>query len=285
MNTGLTSRAHAKFCVLSNREVILYSREEQALLMAPADPNNAMFYVYVEGQLRAAQKALCPHIDVSQRMQPLLVGNVQHIAIPCTGCQEVKLCEYPTFKMVSTYKMAAPDAMCLGPQNTICVVQLMAGPKKVFGFEVDVNTTQFNNKFTIQTEMESIFAMCYVDFKYPNGTLVLVDWPSNTICAINVNTQNTVWKITGEIDGKICFPHAVVATPTGEVIVADGNNARLIVIDGLTGELINTQNLAQYTATLGLHLTADGSQLVVWARDQMSSEIIITYSIKSLLPS
>ncbi len=124
--------------------------------------------------------------------------------------------------------------------------------------------------------------MYYLDFEYPTDILVLTDWRSNTICAVNINTQDIIWNINGEIDGKLCKPHGVVAIPTGEVIVADGSNARLIVLDGHTGEFINTQDHDKCDIVVGLHLLTDNTLVVYY--QYKGKDMIAYYNVATLLP-
>ncbi len=276
-DTGLKEWKNTSFCVLSNRDIVFIGQQTPSMSTASADPTQTI-NIYSAGQLKRSYVPPCLHNLL--RLQQLAIGTKDYIAISCSDCQIIHLYDYSTFSVVSSYKMESPHAMCLGPKDTLFVVKRVAGSREVVG--LDISTTQFSEKFSIKTNMQFIIYMCYLDFEYPDGTLVLTDWESNTICAININTHNIIWNIKGEIDGKLIYPHEVVATQTGEVIVADGNNARLIVLDGHTGELINTQDLDECDLVAGLHLLSDNT-LIVWY-GYKGKMMIAYYNIATLLP-
>ncbi len=256
---------------------MLIGQLKSSMSTASAGPTQTI-NIYSAGQLKRPYVPPCFHELI--RLQPIVIGNIEYIAISCFDCQLIYLYDYSTFSVVSSFKMECPDSMCLGPQDTLFVVKGVPGGREVVG--LDIRTTQFRFKFNIKTNMQQIYDICHMAFEYPNGTLVLTDWESNTICAVNINTQDIIWNIRGEIDGKLCDPHGVVGTPTGELIVADGSNARLIVLDGHTGELINTQDLDKCSHVAGLHLLRDNT-LIVWYHYK-GKEMIGYYNIGTLLP-
>ncbi len=229
--------------------------------------------IYYGSQLRRSFAPLCPHEKII--LQPLVIGNIEYVVTSCLECHEMNLRDPLTLQAVTTYKMMNLGSMCLGPQGILFAMQSMIGGKTVLGYAI--STTGLNNTFSIRTNMEQIYAMCYLHY---NSALVLTDWESNTIQAIDVNSGNIVWKITGVIDGKLCCPCGVVAMHTGEVVVADGTNGRLILLDGLTGELLGTETLVQFEAICGLHLLGNDSQLIVWGRYR-EKEVFAYYNITS----
>ena len=229
--------------------------------------------IYHEGQLRTSTSPLCHH-NTGVYLQPLFIENTEYIAVSCYECEKSMLCNSSTLNIVSSYKVPDlyPGAMSLGHPGRMHVEHIATGRKLVI--KLDARTRPFRNIFN----MQKIFDICYLNHPLLRDALLLTNWETNSIQAINAQTGNIIWNTTGEVDGKICNPHGVVATQTGEVIVADGRNARLIVLDGLTGDVLSTHDLPQCGVAAELHLMNDDSELVLCC-DYQKKVIIAYYNI------
>ncbi len=68
----------------------------------------------------------------------------------------------------------------------------------------------------------------------------------------------------GELAGKpLNELHGITATKGGHVIIADGNNSRLLILDSSTGELINKHDLLEYSHAIQPHLINNDKELVL----------------------
>ena len=70
----------------------------------------------------------------------------------------------------------------------------------------------------------------------------------------------------GEVAGKLCHPHGITTTQKGQVIIADGKNCRLLVLDAISGELLNTQDLQECGLAARPHLIHGDKELALWYR-------------------
>ena len=84
----------------------------------------------------------------------------------------------------------------------------------------------------------------------------------------------------GELAGKALNElHGIAATQHGHMIIADGKNKRLLVLDATNGELINEQGLQQCDHATRPHLINNDKELVLWYGYQ-NKECIAHYSIQ-----
>ena len=83
----------------------------------------------------------------------------------------------------------------------------------------------------------------------------------------------------GKIGGKLCYPNGITTTEQGQTIIADGRNCRLLVLNTVTGEIINTQDLQECDGGVQPHLINSDKELLLWYKYQ-SKERIAHYEIK-----
>ena len=89
----------------------------------------------------------------------------------------------------------------------------------------------------------------------------------------------TILQVQGEVAGKPCYPHGITTTQEGQVIIADGDNCRLLVLDAMSGELLNTQDLQECGLAAEPHQIKNDKELVLRYKYQ-SKEQIAHYDIK-----
>ena len=63
----------------------------------------------------------------------------------------------------------------------------------------------------------------------PNGRVVAVTLPRK---------QKSGWKLSGDIKGKCINPQGMCHDDAGRLYVADGKNDRVLVLDSLTGRVL-----------------------------------------------
>lgn len=61
---------------------------------------------------------------------------------------------------------------------------------------------------------------------------------AGSVQAIRLSDGSVVWKIGGEVEGRMIKPYGICYDSDGRIYVADGGNKRLLVFDCLTGELL-----------------------------------------------
>ena len=66
--------------------------------------------------------------------------------------------------------------------------------------------------------------------------------------------------------GEVCNPHGITSTGDGQVIIADGDNCRLLVLDAMNGEPINAQDLMECHVAIQPHLIKNDRELVLFYR-------------------
>ncbi len=88
-----------------------------------------------------------------------------------------------------------------------------------------------------------------------------------------------ILQVQGEVGGKLCEPHGMTTTGQGHLIIADGWNRRLLVLDSSSGELINTQDLQECDAVYRPYLINNDKELLLWYGYQ-GKERVAQYSIK-----
>ena len=250
--TDLDAWEYTRSCVISDADIMVYGR-----VSTDAKP---VMNIYHEGRKMRSLMPPCEHEKI--HLQPLVIDSDEYIAISCGGkdkCNRIYLMDPFTGKFTTAYEKDGhqPRQMCQGSLEILFVRN--QGNNKVL--KLDVSEKQFKFKGEIiNTEIDGMHGMAYLT--YPENTLVLTSWKNNTIRAINPDNEKEIWKTTGELGGEMCKPHGVVITKQGHVIVADGNNARLIVLHVATGQLINVHDLESCTAA-DLHLVNKPESLLL----------------------
>ncbi len=256
-DTGLVAWEKTRSCVLQNGDIVVHGK-----YTAESDP---LINIFRGSKLRCA---ITPHEYTE--LQPLIIQGTEYVAISgenTDGFCEIYLLHPQTLKITSAYKARnlMPGKMCVGEPGTLYVEHLVKGRPVV---KLDI--TDKKNKDTghrVNSQMEAIFDLHYTSFG-AKKMLIFTRWKFNTIQAVNAESGTLLWKVQGEVVGKLCNPHGITSTKEGHVVIADGTNCRLFMLDARNGELINTHDLKECGVAIQPHMTNNDKELILWYRYQ-----------------
>ncbi len=224
----------------------------------------------------------CQHESII--LQPVLIQGSQYVAISCGdpgSCFEIYLLDTQTRKATSAYKASNlyPGKMCVGEQGTLYAENLKCSPKEAKQVvKLDIRDKLFKDTgHRVNSGMETIYGMHYTSTG-AQKMLIFSYWGTNTLQAVNAESGTVIWKVQGEVAGKLCDPHGITSTKEGHVIIADGDNCRLLVLNAGSGELINTHDLRECDGAVEPHLINNDKEMVLWYRYQ-GKEHIAYYNI------
>ena len=167
-----------------------------------------------------------------------------------------------------------PGAMCHGPQDRICVVDVVKGHPVLI---LDSTSIPFHLNHTVQTGMEGHHSILYAQTA---DLLLITSHTAGIIRAVSCFTDKPIWEVTGEVDGLRCDPHDLVYSSQHDVVfVCDGLNRRLLVLEPMSGKCVQTIDLSQHVAVAwNPHLYED--QLILYhSKDKKPKLSYYTVSI------
>ena len=201
-------------------------------------------------------KSMCNH-DKDYTLTPLIISGQEHLAASCADCEQIDLYSLKTKRWSVAFKddNNHPYCMCAGTDNKLYistffhqVLELDCSKPKFFGLA---------KKFTT-----SCFHMCYLPF--PHTYLAIYDHESELIKAFSLHTNQEIWQCGQEIDGKITYPEALLCSARHDaLLVADGGNGRILVLDPKNGAHVQTIPLAGFGEIWGIWLYDNGQAIVV----------------------
>ena len=117
-----------------------------------------------------------------------------------------------------------------------------------------VNTVKLESKAEgIPLELVFPCGPCYVPA--PQRLIVHSDGVSHQITATDCASSRTVWRLEGAVEGRTIDPRCIVYLPShGAVLVADGENSRVLVLDPASGRALHTLHLPDMDWVWGLRL-------------------------------
>ena len=191
------------------------------------------------------------------------------VAVSCPQCQQIKLLKLKTKEFTDAFKAEWVWRMCHGGENRIFV---QGKKNEVLELILEPSNLTFTKINTIHSGIQSRYSgLCYVPFppglqrgntihsgiqiRYsglcyvpsPPGFLVVADNSDKPKVRAVDSTKGTpfiVWTFSEEVNGKKICPESVVYSPTKDVIiVGDGVNSRLLVLDRNEGTHVQTIEL------------------------------------------
>ena len=233
-----------------------------------------------QGELINTWPALpCPekHGGYNNFLLEIFIDSKQYLAVSCYHykCKEISLYSLPSGDVQSVYKgkpgeeTVKPQAMCLGPDNTILANDLSGDGKSVGHFRWNGNELVIMK--TIATEIKYPYSV-----HYSEGRVFTCQWLGQVICAVDYTSGETLWKVQGEIHGKPCDPHGMCSDTQGRLYVADGNNERVLVLQASTGLIIQAIDMEGVGAILSIAWCSTQPHLVVrhkWGGEDKKEEI------------
>ncbi len=195
------------------------------------------------GTTRNTYDKLCDqHPNYYKWMSEMSTGK--YLADLCEGCGEIRVVDMAT-RLVYTAYSSSPwslSAMCSGPvegpllvwdDNTKAVIQL----------QWNEATKKLDEVRQVQVPGERVYHMCYM----PNTDLVILTrcgtYPHyiHVVKAVKLHGgagQLPVWQLKRKVLGKKINPWGVSCDSEGHLYVADGNNSRVLLSYGSTGEVV-----------------------------------------------
>ena len=133
-------------------------------------------------------------------------------------------------------KKIKPQDICTGPGHSILAVNAIPNSKSVWHFGWEGDKLVFKKKIPIQTDFPP-----HIIYDKENDLLIVSDYTEKEIWAYKLETHNEVWRYGDKNKNKIkiggveIMPCALALDHSGRLYVADGKNARVLVLDVKTG--------------------------------------------------
>ena len=181
---------------------------------------------------RAGNKAAEIKSECHHRFCPI----IEHLVDPdfileaCFECGEIRSYNINTAESKTVYSGCKPRRICKGPEGSVFVIDKTDG---LLQLEWRKEKEELDLVHRIQTGMKNAWGICYME-QYK----ILVITSYHNIKAINPETGSVLWEFTQDEEGKKLFPREVCCDVDGRIYVADGTNEQLIVLNDMTGELI-----------------------------------------------
>ena len=208
-------------------------------------------------------KGLCEH-DQFVYIVPWTVDDREFIGVSCYWCHTISLLDIETEKVTIAFQNTEyyPRHMCKGDGDVMYVINSVINNPVL---ELKIGEIRFTGpQKTIQCGMEWVYSMRYI----PSYKLLVFScWEDNLVRAVNAETGEKVWEVSGEVEGIECEPHGTLYSPQHQVLlVADGRNCRVLVLHPRDGSHLQTVRLDREMRKIR-HLYFHENELVVHHHD------------------
>ncbi len=195
-----------------------------------------------KGRTRTTYTGLCTRCGgYYKHISELIPG--QYLAELCSatyGCNEIKVVDMVTHKVQRAYSGSSSSmklhAMCSGPvEGSLLVADDKS--QAVIQLQWDEGQKQLKEVRREQLPGSNVLHMCYM----AHTDLLILSGGGRYMQAVKLQAgagQAPVWQLQGKVLGKEIKPRSVSCDSEGRVYVADGNNSRVLLLDGSTGEVI-----------------------------------------------
>ena len=177
---------------------------------------------------------VCKH-EVEQYLLAVEVGASEMLTSSCPHCQRITIMSLENGAFTEAYRGEWVGRMCHGGKNRIFV---QGKKNEILQLQLDPVTMNFNKISTIHSGIQNRYnGLCYVPSR-PRILIVADNSDKPKVRAIDCSkgdkgTPSILWTLSGEVDGKKISPESVVYSSKQDmVIVGDGINSRLLVLDG-----------------------------------------------------
>ena len=263
--TGLQNWGYTRFTVMSSGEVVVWGKTsdktKQKGLTLPKlflkmkeafdeiPPAFHIFSLTSTGWKKLREvKRLCDHDIVN--ILPVNIKNKEQLAVSCFECETIKLYNLDTLQAITSFHNLKyyPASMCHGENGKLCVVHGIKGDTKVL--ELDYSGEPFSGPSKIiPFRINRYYGLYYIPS--PHKLLIITLWEYSTIQAVSAETGETVWEVKGEVDGKMCEPHGTLYSSRHQaLLIADGRNRRVLVLEPQDGSHLQTIQLDQETGVI-----------------------------------
>ncbi len=194
----------------------------------------------------ATQPAFCQHLGVNLLPLPTKVGRGKRdfgdskaearLAVSCINCEQIRSFNLTTkeIDVVFHQNYKYPGQMCLGEDGKIFVKQSQQGLQPILELE-PLSKGYFISKMVESGLSDSAFCLCFV----PKLLYIVLGYNrQGLIRAVARKTDTVMWELKGDVEGSQINPHGLVYLPSNEaLLVADGKNTRILVLDAADGVL------------------------------------------------
>ena len=144
--------------------------------------------------------------------------------------------------------------MCLGGGGVMYVFSKQ-DPNPVM--QLSCSTITFDGPMkTLTTGLRGCSGMCFVP--NPIKAVVVSNAPEKMIRAISVERNEIMWEVKGEVDGAVCLPRGMLFYEQRRVVlVCDGSTERVIVLDPINGNHLQSIPLPKMGTILDLGMFED----------------------------
>ncbi len=192
--------------------------------------------------------------DRSGDMAAVNINNTEYIATSCPLCGIFLLnrqtdAHTHAFKNQPFWLKTKPVFPCQGPDQRLlsCSCYLPQRLIHVFDYSNPESIT-FKEHITFPDKIDSEYngRVCYDESSVSGGQIVVTYTDIHYVGAMSLKTKQLVWRVQGEVAGKMCDPRGVTSDGTGRIYVADGFNGRVLILRARDGKVIQVLDLGVY---------------------------------------
>ena len=175
-------------------------------------------------------------LDIRTQCQHEYCGLIDHpagqksIVETCNICDSVRAYQLET-KDVTVCGHCKALRSCPGPEGTLVILDQKYD---IVQLRLNSETKQFDVVKHVPTVgVKGVRDICHVSL-YD----ILVITAGFYIKALRLSDGALEWEMTHAVEDKDLYPQGVTSDDIGQVYVADGGNARLLLLDGSSGRLL-----------------------------------------------
>ena len=296
-DTDLVPWRRSASCVMNNGDIALWGKTSKK---APRE-----FHIYNKDAQKVKKiKRLCQHKNV--HMLSIVIENVEYLAVSCMECGDINLQHLTIDTAYPAFSSDNCSLMCNGKEGEI-FLKRYTDEKKTSIIEIGCKRKQFVYGKTFESKIKSVHDICYVSTK---GILVMSRHKKGSkydefsdedtdkepeekekdekkedpafIQAIQYSSGKELWEVK-EVDDLETCAHAVIYSHKYDVLlVADGSNRRILVLQPDSGEHLQTIDFRSQHVGTAWNLFLHRDQLIL--EHALPKRIQLSYYTVSLMP-
>ncbi len=195
--------------------------------------------------------------DMSGEMVDMNINNTEYIVTSCEYCGLFLInrqngTQTHAFRIDSLLQVVKtwPSYLCKGPDQTLLASSRYRFQRLLHVFDCDnPESITFKEHITFPDNIQSKYHgtfQHYDESSVPGGLAIVTYSDIHYIGAISLETRQLVWRVQGEVEGKMCCPVGVTSDGAGRIYVADGFNGRVLILRSRDGRVIQVLNLGLY---------------------------------------
>ncbi len=178
------------------------------------------------------------HTGVGKWMSEMSAGK--YLADLCSWCNGIRVVDMATHHVYRAYSRSISQqlyTMCSGPGEGSLLVWDDKS-KAVIQLQWNEATKMLDEVRRVRVPGAIVWYMCYM----PHTDLVILKhYHGNIVEAVKLQGgagQPSVWQLQGDMLGKWINPLGVNCDSEGHLYIADGDNCRVLLVNGSTGEVV-----------------------------------------------